>query len=73
MDELLFDKQGKPYLETVDTIIKYLNFKLYKWLKSKGRKAHKQFRQRPYQNMVKYSGLLDLSKYARLKTLAKAQ
>jgi RNA-directed DNA polymerase len=59
--------------ETVDTIIKYLNFKLYKWLKSKGRKAHKQFRQRPYQNMVKYSGLLDLSKYARLKTLAKAQ
>jgi hypothetical protein len=59
--------------ETVDTIIKHLNFKLYKWLKSKGRKAHKMFRQRPYSNMVKYSGLLDLGKYARLKTLAKAQ
>ena len=59
--------------ETVRVIINYLNFKLYKWLKSKGRKAHKEFRQQPYSNMVKYSGLLDLSKYARLKTLAKAQ
>ena len=42
-------------------------------LKSKGRKAHKVLRQHPYNTFVKCKGLLDLEKYARLKTLAKAQ
>ena len=59
--------------ETVKVIIKHLDYKLYKWMKSKGRKAHKQLRQQPYSNLVRYKGLLDLEKYARLKTLAKAQ
>lgn len=59
--------------ETIEVIIKHLDYKLFKWLKSKGRKAHKLLRQQPYRNFVKYKGLLDLGKYARLKTLAKAQ
>ncbi|WP_017730590.1 group II intron reverse transcriptase/maturase [Nafulsella turpanensis] len=59
--------------ETINTIIPHLDFKLYKWLKSKGRKAHKSLRQRPYNNLVKHKNLLDLGKYARLKSLAKAQ
>jgi len=59
--------------ETVKIIIKHLDYKLFKWLKSKGRKAHKQLRQRPYSIFVANKGLLDLEKYARLKTLAKAQ
>jgi len=59
--------------ETVKVIIKHLDYKLFKWLKSKGRKAHKQLRQRPYRIFVADKGLLDLEKYARLKTLAKAQ
>ena len=59
--------------ETIKVIIKHLDYKLFKWLKSKGRKAHKLLRQRPYSNFVSYKGLLDLEKYARLKTLAKAQ
>jgi group II intron reverse transcriptase/maturase len=59
--------------ETVKIIIKHLDYKLFKWLKSKGRKAHKQLRQRPYSIFVSDKGLLDLEKYARLKTLAKAQ
>ena len=59
--------------ETVKVIIKHLDYKLFKWLKSKGRKAHKQLRQRPYSTFVANKGLLDLEKYARLKTLAKAQ
>lgn len=41
--------------------------KLYKWLKSKGRKAHKTLRQRPFDNLVKYKHLLDIEKYASLK------
>ena len=59
--------------ETIKVIIKHLDYKLFKWLKSKGRKAHKSLRQRPYSNFVSYKRLLDLEKYARLKTLAKAQ
>ena len=58
--------------ETIKVIIKHLDYKLFKWLKSKGRKAHKLLRQRPYSNFVSNKGLLDLEKYARLKTLAKA-
>jgi len=59
--------------DTIKVIIKHLDYKLYKWLKSKGRKAHKKLRQHPYSTFVKGKGLLDLEKYARLKTLAKAQ
>jgi len=59
--------------ETIKVIIKHLDYKLFKWLKSKGRKAHKVLRQHPYSTFVKGKGLLDLQKYARLKTLAKAQ
>jgi len=59
--------------ETIKVIIPHLDYKLYKWLKSKGRKAHKLLRQQPYRNFVKYKNLLDIEKYARLKTLAKAQ
>ena len=59
--------------ETIRVVIPHLDYKLFKWLKSKGRKAHKSLRQRPYINLVKYKNLLDLVKYARLKSLAKAQ
>ena len=59
--------------ETIKVIIKHLDYKLFKWLKSKGRKAHKKLRQHPYSTFVQGKGLLDLEKYARLKTLAKAQ
>ena len=59
--------------ETVKVIIKHLDYKLFKWLKSKGRKAHKLLRRQPYDTFVANKGLLDLKKYARLKTLAKAQ
>lgn len=59
--------------ETIKTIKKHLDYKLFKWMKSKGRKAHRKLRQRPYENLVKFYGLLDIEKYARLKTLAKAQ
>ena len=59
--------------ETIKVIIKHLDYKLFKWLKSKGRKAHKSLRQRPYSTLVQNKRLFDLEKYARLKTLAKAQ
>jgi group II intron reverse transcriptase/maturase len=59
--------------KTIKAIIQHLEFKLYKWLKRKGRRAHKSLRQRPYRNLVKHKNLLDMEKYARLKTLAKAQ
>ena len=36
-------------------------------------KAHRELDQRPYENLVKFYRLLDIEKYARLKTLAKAQ
>jgi hypothetical protein len=41
-------------------------------IKSKGRKAHKTLRQRPFDNLVKYKHLLDIEKYASLKFHAKA-
>ena len=59
--------------ETIKIIKKHLDYKLFKWMKSKGRKAHRKLRQRPYDNLVKFYNLLDIEKYARLKTLAKAQ
>jgi len=59
--------------DTIRVIKVHLDYKLFKWMKSKGRKAHRQLRQQPYANLVKSYGLLDIEKYARLKTLAKAQ
>ncbi len=59
--------------ETIKIIKTQLDYKLFKWMKSKGRKAHRTLRQRPYENLVQFYGLLDIEKYARLKTLAKAQ
>lgn len=59
--------------DTIKVIKVYLNYKLFKWMKSKGRKAHRKLRQQPYENLVKSYGLLDIEKYGRLKTLAKAQ
>lgn len=58
--------------DTVKVLKVHLDYKLFKWLRSKGRKAHKSLRQRPYSHLVAYKKLLDLEKYARLKTLAKA-
>ncbi|WP_246131475.1 hypothetical protein [Aquimarina intermedia] len=54
-------------------IKKHLDYKLYKWMRAKGRKAHRVLRQRPYDTLVKFYKLLDIEKYARLKTLSKAQ
>ena len=59
--------------DTVKVIKQYLSYKLFKWMKSKGRKAHRKLRQRPYENLVKFYQLLDIEKYARLKTLSKAE
>ncbi|AFU69930.1 retron-type reverse transcriptase [Psychroflexus torquis ATCC 700755] len=59
--------------ETIKIIKKHLDYKLFKWMKCKGRKAHRKLRQRPYENLVKFYNLFDIEKYARLKTLAKAQ
>jgi group II intron reverse transcriptase/maturase len=58
--------------DTVSQIKWHMDYKLYKWLKSKGRKAHKTLRQRPFDNLVKYKHLLDIEKYASLKFHAKA-
>lgn len=59
--------------DTIKVIKQHLSYKLFKWMKGKGRKAHRKLRQRPYENLVKFYGLLDLDKYARLKTLSKAE
>lgn len=59
--------------DTVKIIKKHLDYKLYKWMKAKGRKAHRVLRQHPYETLVKCYKLLDIEKYARLKTLSKAQ
>lgn len=59
--------------DTIKVIKKHLDYKLYKWMKGKGRKAHRSLRQRPYATLVKLYNLLDIEKYARLKTLSKAQ
>ncbi len=59
--------------DTIKIIKKHLDYKLYKWMKCKGRKAHRKLRQRPYDSLVKFYNLIDIEKYARLKTLAKAQ
>lgn len=58
--------------DTIRVIKQHLSYKLYKWMKGKGRKAHRKLRQRPYENLVKFYGLLDLDAYARSKTLSKA-
>lgn len=59
--------------DTIRVIKQHLSYKLYKWMKGKGRKAHRKLRQRPYENLVKFYGLLDQEEYARLKTLSKAE
>ncbi len=59
--------------DTIKIIKKHLDYKLYKWMKGKGRKAHRVLRQHPYETLVKCYKLLDIEKYARLKTLSKAQ
>jgi group II intron reverse transcriptase/maturase len=59
--------------DTIKVIKLHIDYKLFKWMKSKGRKAHRKLRQRPSANLVKSYGLLDIEKYARLITLAKAQ
>lgn len=59
--------------DTIKVIKKHLDYKLYKWMKGKGRKAHRVLRQHPYETLVKCYKLLDIEKYARLKTLSKAQ
>jgi len=59
--------------DTIKFIKQHLSYKLFKWMKCKGRKAHRKLRQRPYENLVKFYYLLDLDKYARQKTLSKAE
>jgi RNA-directed DNA polymerase len=58
--------------DTVKQLKTHLDYKLYKWLKRKGRSAHRSIRQRPYEYLVRFKNLLDIEKYARFKTLAKA-
>jgi hypothetical protein len=61
-----------PSSITTDEKVRVFQRKLYIRAKqdNKGRKAHKLLRQHPYNTFVKGKGLLDLEKYARLKTLA---
>ena len=59
--------------EAIKIIKKHLDYNLFKWMKSKGRKAHRKLRRRPYEHLVRFYGLLDIEKYARLKTHTKAQ
>ena len=54
--------------ETARFVRYHLAYKLYKWLTSKGRQAHRTLRQRPYENLVKYKSLLDVDKYVRLRS-----
>ena len=59
--------------DTVNVLKEHLGYKIYKWFKEKSqRKGGKFFRQRTYEKMVKYSNLLDLEKYAKLKHHANA-
>lgn len=60
--------------ETAKIVRYHLDYKLYKWLREKGRQAHRMLRQRPYDNLVKYKGLLDIEKYVRQQSqLVKAK
>lgn len=52
--------------DTAKKVMLYLSYKLYKWLKGKGRQAHRQLRQQPYAILVKHKGLLDIEKYVRV-------
>jgi RNA-directed DNA polymerase len=51
--------------ETAKHVRYHMAYKLYKWLRGKGRQAHRTLRQRPYEVLVKYKGLLDIDKYVR--------
>jgi hypothetical protein len=60
--------------ETARLVRQHLEYKLYKWLKEKGRQAHRTLRQRPYENLVRHKYLLDIEKYVRLQSrLVKAK
>jgi group II intron reverse transcriptase/maturase len=54
--------------DTAKTVCYYVKYKLYKWLKGKGRQAHRTLRQRPYEILVRHKGLLDIERYVRMKT-----
>ncbi len=57
------------YVSDTARLIRYhLDYKLYKWLKEKGRRAHRTLRQSPYDTLVKHKGLLDIAKYVRQRS-----
>ncbi|WP_437373045.1 hypothetical protein [Maribacter litoralis] len=58
--------------ETRKVILPHLDYKLYKWLKSKGRKAHKLLRQRPYRNLVNYKKPVRFRKICTLENACKS-
>jgi len=66
---------GVSYVaDTARVIVQHLEYKLYKWLKGKGRQAHRMLRQHPYDLLVKHKGLLDIVKYVRMQShLVKAK
>ena len=69
-----FSIRGVSHIwDTVKVIKQHLSYKLYKWMKGKGRKAHRVLRQRPYENLVQFYGLIDLHKYARSRSLSNAE
>lgn len=60
---------GVSYLaDTARVLVQHLSYKLYKWLKGKGRQAHRMLRQHPYDILVKHKGLLDIVKYVRMQS-----
>lgn len=60
--------------DTARIVCFYVQYKLYKWLKGKGRQAHRTLRQRPYDILVNHKGLLDIGRYVRMKaTLVNAK
>ena len=74
MAKLLCDTSGKLCISAARSVRQHLEYKLYKWLKEKGRQAHRTLRQRPYENLVKHKCLLDIEKYVSLQSqLVKAK
>lgn len=66
---------GVSYVaDTARVITRHVEYKLYKWLKGKGRQAHRTLRQHPYDILVKHKGLLDIVKYVHMQSqLVKAK
>ena len=59
---------------TARVLVQHLGYKLYKWLKGKGRQSHRMLRQHPYDILVKHKGLLDIVNYVRMHSqLVKAK